>query len=464
MGRRWFNMIMLMAGCLIFCFTLSCINDQPDKPGYGDDLPYTVAINFTTLNTRAGNSPVPEKIRSFRIIITSIPSQEVDGDSDTDGSPESGEIVQLNTYVTEEILASSFNYNLLWNTDKGIKNFYILANEESVGNLSYSNGITGETNLSTLLNSYTEGSDASGLKTILTSAYFTPEYTIDSSGEIYLPYTSIYEGIKVEKTMESYEMHIVPVATKFIFNFINYRASEVYINGISLNSTNTDNYLFANVGEKNMQMSLPEDTTTFYYWVDWLAKVSELSLDNEGFSPNQSFNTRYGWLWDYSIPTSNVNDPYVFVAKEEQIQIPGLSYPEDEGDGEDEEEDVAGIPGKYTAGPFYVPESKVNVEEPDAYQKGRQLQRYYLTIGLVDSDPDNNEVPDFSEVEIDNLRALFRNTSVIINMVMRQGEVGIYAEIAPWTEQQSMGYVEEGNKPGFLNNSAGLHLLRNVVK
>ena len=461
MGRRWFNMFMLMAGCLIFCFTLSCINDQPDKPVYGDDFPYTVAINFSTLNTRAGNSQVTEKIKSFRIIITSIPFQDVDGDSDNDGPPESGEIVQLNKYVTEENLASSFNYNLLWNTDKGIKNFYILANEESVGNLSYSNGITDETNLSTLLNNFTEGSEASGLKSILTSAYFTPDYTVDNSGDIYLPYTSIYEGIKVEKTIESYEMHIVPVATKFIFNFINYRATEVYINEISLNSTNTDNYLFANVGEQNMQMTLPGDPA-YLYWVDWLAKVSQLSQGNDGFSLNQSFNTLYGWIWDYSLPNSNVNNPYVFVATENPIQIAGLSYSEDDGD--EEEEDVVGVPGKYTAGPFYVPESRVNVDEPDESENCRQLQRYYLTIGLADSDPDNNDVPEFSEVEIDNLKALFRNTYVIINLVMRQGEVEIYAQIAPWTEQQSMGYVQEGNKPGFLNNSAGLRLLRNVVK
>lgn len=453
MDFKFLNSFLWMAMLIITCFAVACGNEEHGQPDYEEKPLFNVAINFSTLSTREGNSLVTENIKSFRVIVTSSEN----GEEESDSSEESvnGETVQLNQFVTEASLASTFQYYLLWQTNKGTKNFYLFANEESVGNLSYSNGSSDETNLSELLNSFNVGDDASDLKSILTSAYFTPKYEINNSNCIYLPYTSIYEGVEVMNNNESYKMFLVPVATKFFFNFINYRPSDVYINGISLNSTNTDNYLFANVGESNLQMTLPGDSDSLF-WIDWLDKVSKLSQDNCGYNQNQSFNTLYGWIWDYSIPTSEVNDPYVFVAPDTQLQIKGISYPETDEDNEDEGEEVEGIPGNYCAGPYYVPESKVNVEPPDTTKGGRQFQRYYLTIGMADSDPDNKDNPEFDMVEIDNLKALFRNTCVIINLVMRQGDVEIYAQIAPWIEQQSFGYVNEGNKPGFLNKSSGL--------
>ena len=437
----------------------ACSNEENDQPHYNGDSLSTVAINFSTISDGAETSQVTEKIKTFRIIITSSDTSDEEPEPNVDS--ESGEVVQLNRTVTGENLASSFGYFLIWHTNKGTKNFYLFANEESVGALSYSNVSRAETNLTKLLDSFKVGSDASDLKSILTSAYFTPEYNTDTSGNIYLPYTSMYEGIEVKEESESLQMHLVPVATKFIFNFVNYRQYPVYIDGISIRSTNTENYLFANVGEKNMQMTLPEETSSLY-WVDWLAEVSELSHGNYGYTPNQSFNSLYGWIWDYSIPTSYVNDTYIFVAPGTPKQVGGFSYPENE-DGT-EGEGAEGEPGKYTAGPFYVPESRVNLSLPDPDNDDRVTQKYYLTIGLTDSVTENKDVPEFNDVEIENLNALFRNTCVIINLVMRQGYVEIYAEITPWIEQKSYGWVEEGDKPNFLNYSAGLGLLRNVVK
>lgn len=450
MVRWWFYISMLVAGCLISCFATSCNNENPDLPGFEEDRLYTMAINFSTVTTRDGNTKVLEKIKTFRIIITSMSSNSQEEESDdVDGPIESKEIVQLNKLVTEESLASTFNYYLLWHTDLGTKNFYLFANEESVGELSYSNVSQAKTNLTTLLNSFEPGSDASGLKSILTSAYFTPEYETDTSGNIYLPYTSMYEGIEMNENYKSLEMYLVPVATKFIFNFVNYRQYPVYIDGISIRSTNTENYLFANVGEKNMQMTLPEETSSLY-WVDWLAEVSELSHGNYGYTPNQSFNSLYGWIWDYSIPTtSKVNETYVFFKSDNRLLIPGFSDLKN-GDGGDEGEEVEGTPETYTAGPFYVPESKVNSYYPDSSKDEREYQRYYLTIGLKDSVTENKDVPEFNDVEIENLNALFRNTCVIINLVMRQGDVEIYAEITPWIVKKVNGWVTEGNKPNFL--------------
>ena len=455
MGIRWSYISRLLAGCLILCLATSCHNEDPHNPDNDKNLISTLTIDFSTLNSKAGNLSVTEKIQSFRIIITSLESSSQEENPDKETSTESTEIVQLNKLVNEENLASAFSYFLLWETSKGTKNFYLFANEESVGNLSYTDGSFKETDLSALLNSYTLGADATSLKSMLSSAYFTPQYEINESGNIYLPYTAIYEGIDVKDNNESLEMYLVPVATKFIFNFINYRHSMVYVNGISINSTNTDNYLFAKVGESNLQMTLPGETSSLY-WVDWLAQVSELSQSNTEFSSNQSFNNRYGWIWDYTLPTSEQNDPYVFVPPSTPLSIPGLTYPAEIENGNNSDED-SGVPGKVTAGPFYVPESKYNIFV-ESNESGiiRETQTYTLTIDFADSDPDNNEVPDFSDVEIDNLKALFRNTSVVINLVMRQGDIEIYSEIAPWTEQQSFGYVNEGNKPDFLKNSTGL--------
>lgn len=372
-----------------------------------------------------------EMVNNLRIIM-------IDDDADT---------IEVNQLVTFDIQggipAANFPYDFSCYTNSGYKKFYLLANEDQVPTITYADGNTSlPTNLTDLLESFQTGDqNIDELEAALNSVCFSPQYTADVTGNIYLPYSSFYDNVFVSEIPENgeglrstAEMFLVPVATKFSFNFTNNRDFGVDVTGISLKSINTANFLLAQVGASDQIKTIPDIAGSFY-WVDWLAEISKLSQQAPGYYPNLSFNEKYGWISNYSLPfetTTNIPENYIFVGINESFTVPGVL---DSQNGE------AGV---YTAGPFYVPESK-NFLDPITNTSFTD-QMYYLTLLLQDTD-DTKKAPDFTDVNIPNLKALFRNTSVIINISMEQGDIEVYAEIAPWNQKSINGWVTEGGAP-----------------
>ena len=392
------------------------LDDEMEGGGIAGDRTMLL-LRVSPLNTQTTSQTPVEKVKTLRIIIINE------------------DVIECNrSFDIPTTLASQLTYTLTWPTLAGTKEVYVIANEESV-----------ENGLGKFLDNFAENSESSKSKfqEWLKDYYFSPEYTVEDNS-IYLPYTSYYGNLTVQKEeAKKITAYLVPVATKFIFNFTNNRDYPVNVNGISFDKANKSNYLFAQVGEKDLKKDFDG---TSYYWIDWLAKVSEASHGSAGFSSNEEFNKLYGWISEYEIPKGDEAETYVFKVEDAPITVEGVTT--------DETDETVSIPGRCTVGPFYVPESK-NVEDmkdndgkPVTDSDGNPVKEhvYYLTIGLKDTAP-GKTAPEFTNVVIPNLKALFRNTYVVINVNMSQGAIEVYAEIHEWTKKEAYGWVVEGKEP-----------------
>ena len=434
---------------LIWCLFLpvilwltGCRGSQED-PDISMDRKVAVAIHIAPVNSRVNDNNNyfdSEKIKSLRIILVG---------TDTETSKDT---VEFNRYIPVQngsIPASDFQYDYVWRTKPGSKKFFIIANEESVKNIQLvdsNDSSTGNSadatpsSLTDILNKYETGEPSGDLSQVMNSIYFTPSYEAEE-GAIFLPYASIYDNITIEEMdVQNVTMYLVPVATKFIFNFTNKREHSVNVYDLSLSFTNTQNYLFGHVGNSDMTKDLEGESM---YWVDWLAKISEDSHNNTGYYPNLNFNEKYGWISNYEIPSGNGGIISEFVALRDNLQIESS-----QNFGTDE-----AIPGYLSAGPFYVPESRnfINPNNDNSTPPpAQQTQGYYFSMTLQDTA--DEQVPvEITNVAIDNLKALFRNTYCIIHIVLTQGEVEVYAEIADWNRRSIQGWVTEGQStPGLI--------------
>lgn len=381
-----------------------------------------LVLQISPLDSQTTDQVPVERVKTLRIIIINTAQS----------------VIECNRLIEDlpTTIASQLSYTLIWPTKKGEKDIYVIANEGSLPN-----------DFRTALAVYNEKDsiDIDNFKTEIQDYSFEPKYKVENDNSIYLPYTYYKDNLVAnEHEVTNVAAYLVPVSTKFIFNFTNKRDAAVQVNSISLEAVNSQNYLFAKVGETDSYKQLLDEDTK-YYWVDWLAKVSELSHGYPGASLNQSFNEKYGWITEYDIPKEEQPHKHVFI--EETILV--------EEAKSDETGATGTIPGKYTAGPFYIPESKYipykeegtndnngTTYTDDENSPQEQQQEYYLTMELEDKGA-NKKAPDFTHVAIPNLKALFRNTYVIINVNMSQGDVEVYAEIADWNRKNAKGWVVE---------------------
>lgn len=427
----------------IFCMVTftSCIFDQYEKEQtISDDDDYLMIIRINALDATVSSPNLgdgSEMVKSLRIIMLN------------DGAIEVNRYVELGDDAAG-INMSELEYVFTERAAEGSKKFYLFANEESVGDLEFQSEATLPDDLPTNLHSYLEGivpnlDDAeAGLdfENIVNAICFKPDYTPDDSGNIYLPYTSYYDGYVVNGENPSnatnpLQMYLVPVATKFIFQFVNYRLNEVEINNITVSKKDSDNFLFARVGESDYNKSFEG---TEYYWVNWLAKVSEDSHKNSDFYDNVNFNEKYGWISHYEIPAISSLTDAQFINSSEVKKVPAGEYIPDTDEIN---------PSSLTLGPFYVPESfnKFNGNNDNVSDEEVILQRYYLSLGVHDVTSLAGRDPVFENVTIDNLQALFRNTCVVIKISMSAGDVEVYAEINNWNVKTASGWLVEGNAP-----------------
>lgn len=395
------------------------------------------ALNPSTMTTPA------EKIKSVRVIIIGNESNEEGIDADyTDNpgeTPASKGIVECNRlYEFPIVNASNFSYTLTWESNLGKKSVYVIANEESVGG-----------NLKTTLDQYKETEDAGNLEEWLQSYSFKPEYAA-TGNTIYLPYTYFKTDFMPQAgKVNPVNCWLVPVATKFVFIFHNKRDNRVRINGISMAYANSESYLMPSVDSEAQYMEYGSESL---YWPDWLAAVSQASWDYPEFGGNEEFNRGTGWITDYYVPNSDNADIFTFIEKDskEVFYIDAASeVTNDDGTTET-------VLGSHTTNIFYLPES-INYKNPtvgsgeeqavDDNTDDEQTQTFYLTLKIEDPEGGGTP-PQFENLPIPNLNALFRNTFVVIEVTFVTGDIEIYAEIAPWNQKIAHGWVSEGNAPG----------------
>ena len=452
----------------------SCVSDDmPADDGDENDQALFV-LHVSTLSTDPmvlNDEGVVEKIKSLRVIAISKGGK--------DGGEDVIEINRLVKFDNEPSVSDFGEYAFTWRTNPGEKEFYIFANEEEVGtnnNIDFEgevpNGVASLPSLTALLDYYkatpdskkfelnsgsaasattdhnTEAGDgkssAADFKKVIKALRFEPKYDIVETasagtageeggsantlrrGEIFLPYSTCYENVNVAGgTTTNKAMFLVPVATKFYYKFINYRGSDVAIKKIEVNSIDSENFLLGHVSGDDVTKSFKSDDTSepeSLYWVDWLAKVAEATQKNNSLD-NGEINDRFGWISNYSLPvTSSRNAVTMFGQADGTVKVDGKKTVASED-----------IPGELVFGPYYYPESGPTTIG--------NFTGYFLTLGLLDTG--KNDSPEFENVQIGNIKALFRDTHVVIYVRMSEGTVDIYAEMKPWAVSPNYGKVEE---------------------
>lgn len=440
----------------------SCINEEiiEEVPGHEiyKDKPF-VSLRISPMSIgSAVNNGVSEKIRTLRIIMLNESSNE--------SYVELNKLIDFTSGGTFEGSgenAANFSYLFTRATVPGVKKFYIIANEASINSVSFAlaegetlpNGLTEGMSLSDLLNNYTAdyvpglaeilednydgppsivfGPRGLEFQKIMNEVYFEANYVIND-GTVFLPYTCFYDNLSVGLDDDSSEnvsfidkkMYLVPAATKFDFEFVNYRKANVQIDKFELTNVNNKMFLNAQVGETDQTKNFGGEDM---WWIDWLAMCSSESqlAEDTGL-----FNEMWGWISDYSIPEetplmktlspSNVDNPWIVGALVDKDNPENLHL-----------------------GPYYYPES-INMVTKSVYNpdknifEDKEMQAYYLTFYVHEEEVERVFKTD--PMEIDTLNALFRATHVVVTVNMYESQVEIYVELAPWVPKQFQGYVE----------------------
>lgn len=275
---------------------------------------------------------------------------------------------------------------------------YLFANEESVSSVK---GVTipgGGTELAAFFNSYTaERKD--GFEAEVNKLYFAPDYTKA------IPMSSVYE-IDFKEGREDYQFYLVRAATKFTYRFKNFRSDAVMVNSISVSEIADNSYLMAHKQKQTMSFTEEDNSISDLFWIDWLKKVSD---ESQEYPEDKTLADKRGWIMDYDIPGNAVQAP----AGPTNLN---MSVPKATDADVNQEQGTLYI--------FYLPESKNLITPTDTYGE----QQYEMTLGLTD---EYGEQKSFN-FAFDNLKALFRNTNAVIDIIMYDREVVV--DVIPYSE------------------------------
>lgn len=373
-------------------FMVACSSQEESLPDNITEA--ALYLNIEPIaQTRAGVAELPdnEKMHSVRVIVLH----------------EDGKVEHNRFYPLE---GAQERKSIILKVKSGEKKrIYLFANEESV---SAAGGVTGgKQTLAEFFESYKEG--MLGFEDVVDNLYFAPDYTNGKP----IPMSSMYEIKVPEKENYNGTFYVVRVATKFTINFMNWRSEEVKVNSISIAKYADKNFLMAHVNDTQQNQNLFKDMT----WIEWLKKVSDAS--HEDSSPEAT--EKAGWLKDYELP-EQANKEMTYIHSEAvTVSKPeiDLTYPTNSKPG-----------GANQLPVFYLPESK----NPKADAIDGE-QEYIMTIRI-----DGRE-ESFTRT-LPNLKALFRNTHVAVNITLKvKDEIAV--DVIPYSEVVLEPEFGLGDKP-----------------
>ena len=365
-------------------FMVACSSREESLPDNVTEA--ALYLNIATIEqTRANTVELPdnEKMKSVRVVILHA----------ADGTVEHNRHFSLEGAQAQKTILLKVRPN-----EK--KKIFLFANEESVSTIE---GVTVESENQTLtafFNCYTEG--MSGFEAAVNNLYFAPDY---SNGNP-IPMSSIYKIDFPEKGNFDGTFYIVRIATKFTCRFKNFRSDAVTVNSISVSDIANDSNLMAHKQNPTMKFTEEDNSISELFWIDWLKKVSDESQEHP---EDKTLADKRGWIMDYDIPESAVQVP----TGQSNLK---LSVPKANNTDVNQEQGTL-----YT---FYLPESKDLIEPTETYGE----QRYKMTLGLTD---EHDEQKSFN-FAFDNLKALFRNTNAVIDIIMYDRKVVV--DVIPYSE------------------------------
>ncbi len=249
------------------------------------------------------------------------------------------------------------------------------------------------------------------------------QYTYDDTKS--MPMTGVYEVPAIEEG-ERYEteMHIIRGVTKFTFEFTDLRStatqSPIIIKKLELDATTNDSYLLPHFTANEPKIwrmengdMTPKDeyilgTETYPTWQHWLVALVKGQQDGTQRT-EKVYSDEDGWIMDYDIPTPDVMYHYTRKIIDSDFTVPT--------DG-----------STALVGPFYYPESKYTILGPMSLLENVQ-QQYVIYMEA------ENAIGKRVYLEyLPNLRALFRNTHVKVEITFQDGDdpMLLKAYVKPW--------------------------------
>ncbi len=362
-------------------FMVACSSQEESLPEEISEAILYLNIEPVGL-TRAGTATLPdnEKMHSVRVIVLH-----------ENGTVEHNKFYSLDGAQVQRAI-------LLKVTPDEKKKIYLFANEESVSAVE---GVADvNSTLSAFFHTYVEG--MSGFEDAVNGLYFAPDY---SAGKP-IPMSSMYEIDFPEKGNFDGVFYVVRVATKFTVNFKNWRGEEVTVENFSIESHADKNFLMAHVNSYPDTQN-PETNQKYPTWIDWLKAVSDASNVDSDAATN-----RFGWLTDYRLPEQTTAKVYTHE---------GLKIGKPTVDIENPDNSEPGVANVVPV--FYLPESK-NLKQEGATIVGEQ--EYTLSINIVGR-------AETFVCKLDKLKALFRNTHLVVNITMYNSNE-IVVDVIPYSE------------------------------
>ena len=288
--------------------------------------------------------------------------------------------VEHNMYIDFGEIPQTECYRIFKVTRNETKKIYLIANEENVS-----------TDLHEQLETLTTGNTT--FASIVDNFGFIPDYKNP------IPMSSVYDvPVKAENLVER-EFYLVRAATKFAFRFTNKRKSKVSIDAIHISDIAGATYLIPHKREP-LFMSFDDESL---YWINWLKKVADESQQ----SPDDvELADRRGWIQAYDIPSETSHQE---VTVNGPLEVPSMT-----GDQ----------PGKAVFPVFYLPESKKLKAGSATYGE----QEYTLKLDMSENGKELSFTKTFP-----NLKALFRNTHVLVDITFTEKDE-VKVQVVPYAE------------------------------
>lgn len=360
-------------------FMVACSSQEESLPEEISEAILYLNIEPVGL-TRAGTATLPdnEKMHSVRVIVLH-----------ENGTVEHNKFYSLDGAQVQRAI-------LLKVTPDEKKKIYLFANEESVSAVE---GVADDSqSLTDFFEGYTDSNEESGFEDAVNGLYFAPDY---SAGKP-IPMSSMYEIDFPEKGNFDGTFYVVRVATKFTVNFKNWRGEEVTVENFTIASHADKNFLMAHVNSYPDTQN-HETNQKYPTWIDWLKAVSDASnVDSDAATEE------FGWLTDYRLPEQTTAKVYTHE---------GLKIGKPTVDIEKPDNSEPGVASDVPV--FYLPESK-------NLKAGATEQEYILTIKIA------GRAEPFV-CKLDKLKALFRNTHIVVNITMYNSNE-IVVDVIPYSE------------------------------
>ena len=288
--------------------------------------------------------------------------------------------VEHNMYIDFGEIPQTECYRIFKVTRNETKKIYLIANEENAS-----------TDLHEQLETLTTGNTT--FASIVDNFVFIPDYKNP------IPMSSVYDvPVKAENLVER-EFYLVRAATKFAFRFTNKRKSKVSIDAIHTSDIAGATYLFPPKREP-LFMSFDDESL---YWINWLKKVADESQQ----SPDDvELADKRGWIQAYDIPSETSHQE---VTVNGPLEVPSMT-----GDQ----------PGKAVFPVFYLPESKKLRAGSATYGE----QEYTLKLDMSENGKELSFTKTFP-----NLKALFRNTHVLVDITFTEKDE-VKVQVVPYAE------------------------------